>query len=127
MRACRGFSLMEVMVAMVLLAAVGGVVMRSFTSSVQVTSPDTGVAYNFGRGVLEQFHERVRADQWASPANPLALLPGGRPAIPSNPKTLNGNTYTASYTVSGDTGLAIDTNGDGEEDYRRVVLAVSWP
>jgi prepilin-type N-terminal cleavage/methylation domain-containing protein len=127
MRGARGFSLMEVMVAMVLLAAVGGTVMVAFTSSTQVVSSDTGVAYNFARGIMEQFQERV-VTNWDAAGNPLALLPANRPAIPNNPKSLNGDTFTAAYTVNTNDGVTrIDNNGDGDEDFKRVNLTVTWP
>ncbi len=113
-----GFSLLEILIAMVLLAGVGAATMTAFTSSIQVTSSDASVAYNFGRGLLEQFYERVRQDQWTTAALPLSTV---NPGPQGQTKTLNGDTYTANYTVT-----AIDQDGANGEDYRRVTMTVAW-
>jgi len=126
MRPCRkGFSLIEVLVAMVLLAGVGGSMIYAFSSSGQVTQSDHGVAYNIARGQLEQLFERVRQDTWPNAALPLSLQTApARPAIA--PKSLNGKTFTPTYTVNNDSSAVVDVNGDGQEDYRRVRMNVSW-
>lgn len=118
MRAQGGFSLMEILMAMVLLGAVGAATMHAFSSSAQVTQSDTGVAYNFTRGLLEEMHERVRQDQWGAPSLPLSLT---SPGPQGQTKSLNGDTYTANYTVT-----SMDPDGAGGEDYRRVTMTVSW-
>ena len=108
---------MEVLVAVVLLAGVGVMSMHSFVSSAEATKPGAGVAFSFGRGLLEQMRERVRQDRWTTGSQPLSL---------SSPtqfgtKTLNGITYTPVYTTA-----AGDPDGDSQEDYRRVTMTVSW-
>lgn len=118
---------MEVLIAMTLLAAAGAVSMYAFTSSTQVTagSSDYNVAYNFARGVLEQFFERVRADQWADTGRELSLaITPARPAIA--PKTLNGKTFNATYQVNVNTEDILDFDGDLVEDVRRVDVVVTW-
>lgn len=119
-----GFTLMEILIAMMLIAAVGVASMYAFASTAQVTQNDENVAYNVGRGYMEQFYERVRQDQWGTGGLPLSLTNIGRPPIVS--KTLNGDTYQPTYTVNGNTQVMLDANGDGEEDYRRVQMTVTW-
>lgn len=120
-----GFSLIEVLVAMVLLAGVGGAMIYAFSSTTQVAQSDYGIAYNIARGQIEQLAERVRQDTWGTAGLPLALqnVPA-RPAIA--PKSLNGDTFTSTYTVNSNSGVAVDQNADGEEDFRRVTMTVSW-
>ena len=117
-----GFTIMEVLVAMTLLAAMSAVAFYSFTSSVKISSNSEPVAYNYGRGILEKMYERVRQDQWNTPGLPLSLLPNPAPQT----KTLNGVTFTANYLVNNGTGVMMDANGDGDEDYRKVNLTVAW-
>lgn len=121
-----GFTLMEVLIAMVLLAGVGAMTLSAFTSAARarVTRPDAGVAYNFGRGLMEQMNEFVRQDQWSSSGLPLSTTSPGT-AGPFRPQgsttTLNGKTYTARYTVTPQ-----DANSDSLEDFRKVKMTVSW-
>ena len=112
-----GFSLMEVLVAMVLLATVGGLTMFSFTNSTQATQPSASVAYNYGRGLMEEMYERVRQDHWTDPGLPLSLVNPAQFPV----RALNGKTYTPSYTSTKG-----DLNGDGVEDFRKVKMTVSW-
>ncbi len=113
-----GFSLMEVLIAILLLAGVGAMTMYAFSSSTQATQPGASVAYNFGRSIMEEMHERVRQDQWPTANLPLSLSnPGPQGQI----KSLNSKTYTANYTVT-----TQDANVDGQEDFRRVRMTVSW-
>jgi prepilin-type N-terminal cleavage/methylation domain-containing protein len=110
-----GFTLIEVLVAMVLLAAVGGVTLQVFTNTARVTQDNTAAFYSVGRTVLEEIHERVRADQWGNggwPTNPPGL-PGPQPRV----FNLGGAQYTATWVVT--------PNPDGNGgDYRRVTVTV---
>ena len=121
----KGFSLIEVLVAMVLLAGVGGAMIFGFSSAGQSVRSDYGIAYNVARGQLEQMYERVRQDTWANASLPLSrqTVPA-RPAIA--PKSLNGKTFTTTYSVNNDSNASIDANGDGQEDYRLVQMTVNW-
>ena len=107
---------MEILVAMLLLAGVSAVTFYAFSSSTQIVDNWSNVAYNFGRGHLEEFYERVRQDQWAAVGLPLSTAaPGPQPLV----TTLNGVTYTATYAVT-----SVDLDGDAQEDYRRVTMMV---
>ena len=126
-----GFSMMEILVSMVLLGAVGAVTISAFTSSVRVTGNDTGVAFNVGRGEMEKFFEFVRQDQWADTGRKLSVASApARPAIAD--RALNTETYATTYTVNdmdnngNDDNAIIDANGDGQEDYRKVKMTVTW-
>ena len=118
-----GFTLMEVLVAMILLASVAAVSLYSFSSAATVTQPGSGAAYNFGRGLFEQMLERVRQDQWGTASLPLSVSTPGPQALT---KSLNGKTYTANYTVNSASGTALDANADGQEDFRKVKMTVTW-
>ena len=113
-----GFTVMEILVAMVLLAAVAASALSSFTSATRITQPRSGIAQNIARGYLEQFYEYVRQDQYAA-ATPTPI--STPPAPPPLTQTLDGTTYTTAYTVT-----AAEQNGDAQEDYRRVRMTVSW-
>ena len=122
-----GFTLMEVLVAMLLLVGVAGMVMPAFTSSVKISKPAAGVAYNFGRGLLEQMYEFVRQDWWFTPGYPLdpgapGTVDPGSGFVPQNSSlTANNKIYTATYTVT-----PVDKNGDTNEDFRKVDMTVTW-
>ncbi len=113
---------MELLIAMLLLAIVGSLTLFAFTSSEQINKPGSSVAYNFGRGLIEQFYERVRQDQWGTAGLPLSTVTPGPQGLT---KTLNGATYTANYTVNNGAG-ALDANADGQEDFRKVRMTVTW-
>lgn len=125
-RSTRGFSLLEIIIALMLLSGVAMVVMSSFSASTRVVSGggERNVASNFGRSILERMFEYVKADAtWTAPGGPLSLSAPG----PQNVgMALNGQNYTASYSVNSATTAPIDADGDGEEDYRTVDLTVSW-
>ena len=125
MRRRTGFSLIEVLVAMVLLAGVGGAMIYAFSSSTQVAQSDHGVAYNIARGQIEQLYERVRQDQWGTANLPLSLT---NAAPQGMVKSLNGDSFTTNYDINPGLpeGASVDVNGDGQEDYRRVTMTVSW-
>lgn len=121
-----GFSLLEIMVAMVLLAGVSLAVMSSFSSSSRVANSggQLNVAYNFGRGVLERLHEFVLADAtWTTSGNPLSLDAPGPQGLAT---TLNGDTFSVNYEVNESTLAMVDEDADGLEDYRRVRMTVAW-
>ncbi len=129
MKNCAGFSLVEIIIAMLILTGVGAMTMSAFVSSAKTTQPGANIGYNFGRGIFEKMYEFVRQDQWAAASLPLSLAtPGtGGPFTPQgSTTTLNGKTYTAAYTVNGNSGTAIDSNSDGKEDFRRVRMTVTW-
>ncbi len=119
-----GFSLVEIILAMVILSGVGAMTMSAFVSSIESTQPDSSVAYNFGRGILEKMHEFVRQDQWATSSLPLSTTTPGT-AGPFTPqgstKALNGKTYTATYTVT-----TQDLNVNAQEDLRKVQMTITW-
>ena len=130
-----GFSLVEVLIAMVLLAGATAMATSAFTSSLKSTQPGANVAYNFGRGIMEKMYEFVRDDQWATLALPLSTTtvpqPGTAGAFtPQNSiKALNGKTYTATYVVNDNTGVPINANsgaGDTREDFRKVKVTINW-
>lgn len=119
-----GFSLIEIVIALVILTGVGAMTMSSFVSSVETSRPDSSIGYNFGRGIMEKMYEFVRQDQWATANLPISVTsPGtGGPFTPQGSVTsLNGNNYTATYTVN-----SVDSNFNGQEDYRRVRMTITW-
>ena len=116
-----GFSLIELLVAMVLLVAISGLAFSSFSSSAKIVQAPNNTAVNVARSVNESLFESVRADQWSpvtgyASGHPLSTTPAQPAAI-----SLNSVTYTPTYTVE-----SVDVDGDGQEDYRRVKTNVSW-
>lgn len=121
-----GFTIVEILVAIVLLGFVGAIVFSSFSSSAKLAQPnDANTAMNVARGYLESFYEYVREDSnyYYNPGTPIATTAPGPQARTQN---LDGVTYTANYTVNNNTSTIVDTNGDGKEDYRKVKMTVSW-
>ncbi len=117
-----GFSFVEALIAMVVLSTVAAAALPAlfnFTKALQSNLP----AMNVARGNLERFYEYVREDWRTMAGLPISLTtPGPQPLI----LTLGGTTYTTTYAVNNGTGLMIDANGDGQEDYRRIQMMVSW-
>ena len=124
--ACFGFTLMEILIAMILLSLVGAVALSALSSSARITQPKNNVAMNIARGYLEELYEYVRADWSGNNNSPLALTGSTLPPGPPVPQVLDGVTYTTAYQVNPPTGAIIDLDGDSQEDYRKVTMTVTW-
>ena len=121
-----GFTLTELLAAVVLMSTVAVVVLSSFSSITKIVRPQNNVAVNIARGHLERFYEYVREDAayYYNAGTPISYnAPGPQPLT----QTLDGVVYTTTYVVNNGSSTAIDVNGDGQEDYRKVKLTVSWP
>ena len=112
-----GFSLLEIMAALLLLGILSGVFFNAFTTIKSVPAGPKVKAYNLARQELEFLYESVRDDTWGSVNNHLNVnhnyVP---PAI-----TLDGTSFLPAYVAT-----AIDRDGDGQEDYRKVEMTVTW-
>lgn len=131
LRARAGFTLMEILVAMTLLSVVAAIGLSSFSSATKVVPSRSNTAFNIARKYFEQFYEYVREDNafYYDPGTPLAIVNPGPQGVT---QTLDGVAYTTTYVVNPlpngvGSGVAIDVNGDGKEDYRRVTMTVTWP
>ncbi len=118
--------MMEILIAMVLLSVVGAIALSSFSNTGKMTQVNDNIAMNIARGYLEQLYEYVREDYRSLSGIPLAVNSPRFPPSPANAaqpatQTLDGVTYTTNYTVT-----SVDPNGDGQEDYRRVTMTVTW-
>lgn len=121
-----GFTFVEIIVAMTLLATIGALSISAFTSSTKITQSKHNIAMNIARGYIESFYENVRQD-WrdsgVDATKPIYYLnPGPQPLT----TVLDGVTYTTTYRINRLTGVARDINGDGKEDYRIIDMQVSW-
>ena len=129
-----GFTMMEILVAMVLLAAISSAAFSAFSNSVQVSQPYRNVALNIARSYLDCFYEYVRDDYYPMSGLPLsinsAVLPGSLPDTMS----FYGKSFHVKFAVNpdasgGSSGVIINANaasGDVREDYRRVTMTVTW-
>ncbi len=108
-----GFTLLEVIVAAVLVTIVGASVLMAFVNATRWTDPSSLAAVYDARGKLDQLNEEVRNDTW----NSGALSTGNHG--PSQ-VTINGRTYTQSYEV---TSVPLGSVSDA---YRKVVVTESW-
>jgi len=126
----KGFTLVEILVALVLLAGLGIAALSAFSSSAQIVDTDQNVAYNFARSTVERLFEQVRQDTWGTDSLPLSLTTPGPQNITSTPAPTS-PIFRASYQINGDpnTGTAaiLDQDGDTLEDYRQVTATVCWP
>ncbi len=115
----KGFTLIEVVVAMVVLSTVAVALLRVGISARQATpvQMDRAGAENIARMKLESLYESVRQDQWNVADQPLSV--GTSQGSPQN-VVVNGKTYILSYTVS-----SVNLSGDGGgQDYRKVDVLV---
>lgn len=120
----RGFSLLEVLVAMVLL----GIIVSGMLATFSIVGKGPGKlsvpelqALNYARYTLENLSNSISED----PVRGAALLD-------DNPDPNIGTTYsvpivdlptfTREYTVND-----VDMNGDGVIDYKSVTVTVQWP
>ena len=108
-----GFTLLEIIVASVLLAAVVAGVFGAFSTASQWFQESTeGVPYNLARERLDELQETIAMGTWNT--GPLAATATW---IPDGTVTLNGKTYTRSYRVDPVVG----------RQYRRVQMRLTWP
>lgn len=108
----RGLTLVEVIVAALLVATTVAVVFGAFISANQFTVPEIirSVESNLAREKFEELYQAVRQDWWNQANQPLT--PNVDP--PAENITLDGVTYQRSYKVR-----SVPT-----KDYRRVEMTV---
>jgi prepilin-type N-terminal cleavage/methylation domain-containing protein len=108
----RGFTLLEIMVASIILAGMGALLFGSFfTARRWIVETSSGVPMNLARERLEELQMSVRSDTWDTGA----LVATGA-WVPEAPITLDGIPYTRSTRVS----------SVGTMPYRKVEAKVEW-
>ncbi len=119
-----GFSLVEIMIALTILAVLSGTMFHALTSITPVSTSKQYQAYNVARQTMENLYEFVRADTYWNndPQNPLNPSHNNTIAGVNNPVNLDGTNYQCLFAVTS----AGDQDGDGQEDYRKVTGTVSW-
>ncbi|GEM_PF-1352728 len=116
-----GFTLIEVIIASLLVSTVMAMLLAAFISANRWVSPEYNSAHYVARQQLERLSEQVRQDWWnVSATDPERRLNAAYnpPDRPAETITLDGVTYTRNYTVSN-----ISANG---RDYRKAAVAVQW-
>ncbi len=116
-----GFTLIEVIIASLLVSTVMAMLLAAFISANRWVSPEYNVAHYLARQQLERLSEQVRQDWWdVSTTDPEQRLnPAYNPPTrPDETLTLDGLSYTRNYVVS-----SVTTNG---RDYRKAKVTVSW-
>lgn len=115
-RGAAGFTLLEIIIATLLISTVMSVVLAGFVSANKWVSPESNVAYNLGRERLDRLYEFVRQDWWNNTSTDpqRSLNPAYNP--PAETITLDGMAYTRDYTVS-----ALST-----KPYRKAKVTVEW-
>jgi type II secretory pathway pseudopilin PulG len=116
-RGDRGFTLVELTVAALLVVTVAAGVLATLINAAQAIRPANHVAHYLAMQTFERLHEAVRQDWWPLGGFPLSV--GG--PYPDAAPVMDGVPYTRTYQVFS------ETNGDGIEDYRRVRVTVTWP
>ncbi len=118
-----GFSLIEVLVAMILLSSIGVLALNSFNNSSRMSGGKQNIAANLAKWLLEDLKPHVRDLGWGNPALPLApgAHPAGLPATYPVFTALDGVNYRRGYTVAD-----VDIDSDGVADLRRVTAIVDW-
>lgn len=111
------FSLMEVVVGAVIIAAVFGGLAAIFVNVRRYVSHANRrlVAVNLGRQELNRLYEDVRADTWYNANTTLPLTPGHLENFAG--ATIDNYTYTGNYTVA-----TVPTR-----EYRQVTTQINYP
>ena len=117
---CTGFTLVEVVVAAVLVTTVAAVILPAFISAARWGAPTVNWGYNLAQSDLAALHEAPDGPLWDinDPSrNPLSLgrHDTGDPGV----MVVAGRTYKTWYE-------ATPVVRDGKEDYRKVKATVSW-
>ena len=118
-----GFTLIEVIVAALLISGVMALLLSAFVTASHWLRPEENVAYDLGREWFENLYERVRQDGWTDAAGPLWPRDPRDPAYPEQNFDLDGVRYTRAYRVES---INADQDRQGIEDYRRVRMTVRW-
>lgn len=120
----RGFTLIEVLVGMIIVALTFGGLVATFTAVNNYISRSGKklTASNFARSVLGELNNSVKADEWNDSSKPLY------PNDEMNPEYIlafpaSFSEYSGSYTVTN----GPDIDGDTQPDYRIVTVTVNYP
>lgn len=105
----RGLSLIEMVVATLVLVTATGLTYTAFVTSNKWIGQSFTSAPAMGRHVAESFAGAVRADTWAQPGYPLTNGASGSMAAEGN---------EVDWVVS---------EPVGAQGYRRVDISVTWP
>ncbi|MBI3315513.1 MAG: prepilin-type N-terminal cleavage/methylation domain-containing protein [Candidatus Omnitrophica bacterium] len=116
----RGFTLVEVIIAALLLTTVGAVLFVAFTSAHRWTQPQNSTAFSLARQTAENLYPAVRQSTWTSSGNPLSA--GYDSSAAPETVVLDANSYQRSYKVK-----AVSPAGGTAKDYRKAEVTVSWP
>lgn len=108
----RGFTILEIMIATTLFAALVGVLLSAFVSANQavVLNDSKSIESNLAREGLESLYNAVRQDQWADTTNPLH--PDA--VIPEEQVSIDGVIYKRSFDADAVAGM----------NYRKVKMTV---
>ena len=114
-----GFTFVEILVAMILLAGVGIALISTMISGASIgkTNPKSYTAYNLTRETSDPLSNSVRDDSWDNPASPLSL--GSHGSGSALDTTIDGVTYQRDYDVS-------DVAVEGQSAYRRAKIRVDY-
>ena len=115
----RGFTLIETILAALLLSTVVAGMYGAFVSAARWNRPPFNIAHNIAREKLENLYEAVRADWWDTGTTAPAGYRLDVGSYPDGQVTVDGLAYSREYIVSAVQG--------GYADYRRVEVKVQWP
>lgn len=119
-----GFSVVETVIAAVLVSAVAALVLPTFVTASRWSAPTASWGFNLAQSQLAMLHEAPDALKWdeQNATNPLSY---GSHQMMGDPAAMvvNGRVYKGKYVVPSG---GIDRNGDGVEDYRKVISIASW-
>jgi Tfp pilus assembly protein PilV len=121
-----GFTLVEVVVASLLLTTVGALLFVAFTSANRWVQPQNSSAFGLARQTLEGLYIYVRQNNpfgqpyWNATGTPLSA--GFDNSASPESIVLDNTTYQRSYKVT-----TVSPAGGTPKDYRKVEIKVSWP
>ena len=120
----RAFTLLEIMVAMILLTGTGFAILSSMISVAKLAQPtnEKYAAFNLARQNAEDLTVAVRQDCVTDPALCGTLNLDDTTSHTLATTTIDGLVYKPTYTVQ-----KVDADQDGQDDdYRKVVMNICW-
>ena len=116
--------MIEIMVAMILLAGTGFAILTSMVSVAKLAGPtnEKYAAFNLARQNAENLAVAVREDCVGDPALCGSLNLDDTTSHTVATTTIDGYVYKPTYTVQ-----KVNADGDAQDDdYRKVVMSVCW-
>ena len=123
MRNNRGFSIVEVILALLLLVTVAGGIFSAFLSANKWIEPEVSTGYNVARQRIEDLGTNVNAVDWNQTGSVLYPTSTSGSTVGETNVTLNGKEYAPTRIIT----PVRRVTGSTEDSYRKTEVVVSFP